>query len=502
MRFCGYSEYFHDAGLAFVDLQGEIEFAAHAERYSKRKFDSVLTDEMVKMIRPDDHVTFYEDHQLRRANYMKREEEAKKVGGRVTDKNADQLHKWHEYVKMDALDYDDFIMHHESHASIGLFTRPWEDRKDTVILTVDGIGEQQAVCIYDGDLNCIVSWMHPLSIGLIYTKTTKFLGLRPMEDEYVVMGMASYGEPVYGEKYIALFEDIKGRINKPTKDLHSVKEAKFSKEFHLTIKQWSKELSPYDLAASVQYFAEHMLMKLARQCSRLGKKLIVSGGVAQNIVAMSKIKQSGLFDDMWIAVAPTDAGSALGAAAYQYWKQTGNDRVKWRHAYLGHDMGCTINPKEVVDHLLEHQYCGIASGRAEYGPRALGNRSLIADVRKDVKDTVNTIKRRQKYRPFAPAILEEFADQYFEGPMNEYMQYQAKAKHDYKSVTHVDGTGRVQIVKKDCQSIFRQVIEEYYERTGVPMLLNTSLNIRGQPMVNDHSDVLNFETLYRVKVFT
>ena len=123
-------------------------------------------------------------------------------------------------------------------------------------------------------------------------------------------------------------------------------------------------------------------------------------------------------------------------------------------------------------------------------------------MRKDVKDTVNTIKRRQKYRPFAPAILEEFADQYFEGPMNEYMQYQAKAKHDYKSVTHVDGTGRVQIVKKDCQSIFRQVIEEYYERTGVPMLLNTSLNIRGQPMVNDHSDVLNFETLYRVKVFT
>ena len=116
-------------------------------------------------------------------------------------------------------------------------------------------------------------------------------------------------------------------------------------------------------------------------------------------------------------------------------------------------------------------------------------------------DTVNGIKRRQKYRPFAPAILEEYADQYFEGPMNEYMQYTSKALHDYKSVTHVDGTARVQIVKKDCPSIFRKVIEEYYERTGVPMLLNTSLNIRGRPMVNDEHDARLWEQKYKVKVF-
>ena len=152
--------------------------------------------------------------------------------------------------------------------------------------------------------------------------------------------------------------------------------------------------------------------------------------------------------------------------------------------------------------MLEHEYCGIASGRAEYGPRALGNRSLIADVRRDVKDTVNRIKRRQEYRPFAPAILEEFASEYFEGPMNEYMQYQSIAKHDYKSVTHVDGTARVQVVKKDCTSIFRKIIEEYYERTGVPMLLNTSLNIRGMPMVDKHKDAKQFSDLYNVPVFT
>jgi len=151
--------------------------------------------------------------------------------------------------------------------------------------------------------------------------------------------------------------------------------------------------------------------------------------------------------------------------------------------------------------LLNYSYCGIANGRAEFGPRALGNRSLIADPRRDIKDTVNKIKRRQPFRPFAPAILEEYADEYFDGPMNEYMQYVAKAKHDYKSVTHVDGTARVQIVKPDCKSIIRKILEEWYEQTECPMLLNTSLNIKGKPMVNDELDSLEFEKKYGVKVF-
>ena len=160
-----------------------------------------------------------------------------------------------------------------------------------------------------------------------------------------------------------------------------------------------------------------------------------------------------------------------------------------------------IDPSAVVDHLLEHRYCGIANGRAEFGPRALGNRSLIADVRFDVQDTVNTIKRRQKYRPFAPAILEEYAEEYFDGPMNEHMQFTSWAKHDYAPVIHVDGSSRVQIVRKDCESVFRKVIEEYHDRTGVPMLLNTSLNIRGRPMVNDEHDAELWQQKYDVKVF-
>lgn len=491
MRYCGYSEYFHDAGLAFVNQQGEIEFAAHAERYTKRKFENEIPAEMWEMVRADDHVTFYEDHRIRRGKWID------DTSGDMC--RLDRIPGHHQFVMMDALNHDDFILHHQSHAASGYYTRPWDSTDDTVILTVDGVGELMTMTIQDHNLNILENWEAPLSIGHMYTRATKLMGLKAMEDEYVVMGMSAYGEPIYGDYMIDWFNDLHAtkarkphirdiqRINSLMRYLYHEKDGGCRKR---------------DLAASVQYFTEHQFNLLAKKASQYGSKLIVSGGCAQNIIAMSNIKQSGLFEDMFIAVGPTDAGSALGAAAYQYCKQMGENKIKWNDAFIGYDMGCSINPKEVVDHLLEHEYCGIASGRAEFGPRALGNRSLIADVRKDVKDTVNRVKQRQEFRPFAPAILEEYADEYFEGPMNEYMQYQANAKHDYKSVTHVDGTARVQLVKKDSTSIFRKIIEEYYDRTGVPMLLNTSLNIRGMPMVNDLSDAEAFEREYNVKVFS
>lgn len=483
MRYCGISELFHDAGLAFVNQQGEIEYASHAERYTKSKFDPYLPDELIQMIREDDHVTFYEDHNIRQQRLAEEPELF-----HVSDNFA------HLTMYRDTMDYDDFITHHQSHAAAGYYTRPWDSEEDTVILTIDGVGEWQTMGIYNHKLELLEYWEHPASLGLFYTQVTKLCGLRTLEDEYVTMGMSAYGEPKAADEIYNFFYEMLDRANRGEKIPR--------KEYRIFFWRLNKRLSNEDLSASVQLFAERVFMDLAKRCTRYGKKLVVSGGSAQNIIAMSQIKQSGLFEDMWIAVAPTDAGSALGAAAYQYCKQTGHSKVNWKNAYLGYDMRCSINPKEVVDHLLEYEYCGIASGRAEYGPRALGNRSLIADVRKDVKDTVNKIKQRQEYRPFAPAILEEFAEEYFDGPMNEYMQYTSKALHDYKSVTHVDGTARVQIVRKDCKSIFRKIIEEYYERTGVPMLLNTSLNIRGKPMVNDHKDARLFEKKYGVKVFT
>lgn len=245
-----------------------------------------------------------------------------------------------------------------------------------------------------------------------------------------------------------------------------------------------------DLAASVQALYEEKFLELVDMCPK--KNLILMGGCALNCVANSKIKDKNI----WIMPSPGDSGSSLGAAALVYKK-----KVKWKHPYLGYNINRDINPKDVVKELLKNKVCGVANGRAEFGPRALGNRSLLGDPRYDIKDTVNKIKQREMFRPFAPAILEEYADDYFDGPMNRYMQFVANAKHDYNSVTHVDGTARVQLVEKDNVSILRPILEEWYEQTECPMLLNTSLNIKGQPMVNTWEDAKEFERKYNVPVF-
>ena len=470
MRYCGFSEFFHDAGMAFITTDGDIEFATHAERYSKLKNDPDVPEALWDMVRDDDHVSFYEDHSIRKKY---------KTG-------------FESKVIPNSLTYDAFMPHHVSHAANGYYTRPWDSQQDTVILTIDGAGEYQTSCIYDHNFNLLSEEVMPKSVGYFYTYTTRHLGLRPLEDEYVVMGLAAYGKPVVGKEMVNFYNEVKVD---PTKNIRDETRS----NIYGYLKRLYHGLSKEDIAASCQYFAEIKILDRAREARQYGSKLVYVGGCAQNVVANSMIKP--LFDDMWIPVAPTDAGSALGAAAYSYGKATGKDKINWKGPYLGYNIQNDINPKDVVQHLLSHTYCGIANGRAEYGPRALGNRSLIADVRFDVQGTVNKIKRRQEYRPFAPAILEEYADQYFDGPMNEYMQYTSKALHEYKSVTHYDGTARVQIVKPNCTSVFRKVIEEFYEQTGVPMLLNTSLNIRGMPIVNDEIDADRFSKLYGVKVF-
>jgi carbamoyltransferase len=316
-----------------------------------------------------------------------------------------------------------------------------------------------------------------------------------MEDEYVVMGLSAYGEPCMAQELYDWFYNVE------TNTIKAWKNGTYTK-YTDVLNYIEKKSNKEDFAASVQWVTEQVFFDLALKCKNLGaKKLIVTGGCAQNIVAMSMIRP--IFEDMHIPVAPTDAGSALGAAAHSWARETGNEtgRLNWKSPYLGHNMSVDLNPKQIAKYLVKHKICGVANGRAEFGPRALGNRSLLADVRTDVKNTVNKIKRRQEFRPFAPAIMSEFADQYFEGYMGEYMQYTCKAKHDYKSVIHVDGTSRVQLVKPDCESILRKILEEYFKLTGVPMLLNTSLNVRGKPMVNTHTHARDFEKQYKTKVF-
>lgn len=349
----------------------------------------------------------------------------------------------------------------------------------------------------------------PKSIGYLYAVFTERcgMGLRSNNDEYVVMGLSSYGEPTHWEELYALFQEIEmwdlSNVKEKTANVDKWQSIYEYKLYHLNrmIDYLKREcVSVEDQAASLQRCTTEVILDIMKEARKYGSKLCYSGGVAQNIVSNGHVAE--LFDDMWVDVNPGDGGASLGAAGYQLFKDTGIDRVNWEHPFHGYEISGDLDPEVVVDYLMQNKVCGVANGKAEFSYRAYGNRSLIADVRYDVKDTVNTIKRRQKFRPFAPAILEEHADEYFSGAMNHWMQYCAKAKHNYASVTHVDGTGRVQLVPKDCHSVFRQIIECYYERTGVPMLLNTSLNIRGKPMVNDRSDARDFEREYGVKVYT
>jgi carbamoyltransferase len=224
------------------------------------------------------------------------------------------------------------------------------------------------------------------------------------------------------------------------------------------------------------------------------------GGVALNCLANRKLGE--FFENIWIMPCPGDAGSSLGAAALAYGK-----RINWQGAYLGHKIPGEYPVSTIIDSLLSDRICGVASGRAEFGPRALGNRSLLADPRgPDIKDRVNEIKRRQKFRPFAPVIMEELVHDYFDMPMawnhSPYMQTVARCRcpDEFPAIVHVDGTSRVQTVPKD-NSPFRQLLEQWYAATGCPMLLNTSLNIKGKPMVNDHADARNFERQYKIRVF-
>lgn len=437
----GISEGFHDAALTVLDGQ-DIKYASHSERYSRVKNDKwVHQDQLVD----SDSISFYEKPFLKNTRRL--------FAGQ----------KWTTPKRK----YDNYFGHHETHAAAGYYTSPFDECN---VIVIDAIGEWDTVSIWeckDNKMKKIKSWKYPYSLGLLYSAITQRLGYKPNEEEYIVMGMAAYGEPKYD------LEDLLYQNN------------------HKGIGFYMPLAHPNDLAASVQNLYEVKLLQLLKYCQY--SNLVLMGGCALNCVANSKIPDRF---NIWIMPSPGDAGSSLGAAALVEKK-----KLNWQDPYLGYNINQSVNPKEVVYHLLKFSFCGIANGKAEFGPRSLGNRSLIADPREDIKDTVNSIKHRQKFRPFAPAILEEHFDDYFVGRKNRYMQFVCKAKHDLKSVTHVDGTARVQVVEKNCKSVIRPILEEWYDKTGCPMLLNTSLNIKGQPIVNTWEDALEFESRYNVKVF-
>ena len=489
----GISANSHDAALAvFVDEK--LAFASHAERFSGVKNDRDLNSGIVayaKQWGSPDRVYWYEQPKLKTLRQLFAGQ-----GLKLRDNDIDI------YMARYGIDAPvTYVNHHRSHAAAGYYTSGFEE---ACVVVVDAIGEFETLTIWQGvgdRLKKVHKTWYPDSLGLWYSAMTQRLGLKPNEDEYILMGMAAYGDP----------EKFAPRIRR---DFFTASNAlvKLKQNLHRGCTTWAPELTLsdyFDVAAAVQRVYEEQLdkvMQYAYQKTK-SKNLVFMGGCALNCSA--NYIPHKYFDKIWIYPNPGDAGSAIGAvlAHHPNWK----DYTDWSNPFLGYDMRSQNSNEYIVDYLVENKICGVARDRAEFGPRALGNRSLLADPRGlDIKDRVNSIKQRQEFRPFAPVILEEYAEQYFKMPYGVYnsrfMQYVATCREPdkYPAIVHADGTSRVQTVPKGgiAGSQIRQLLEVWYAKTGCPMLLNTSLNIKGQAMVNDSAQAKAFERQYKIRVFT
>ena len=483
-HYLGISAGYHDAAATVIDSNGDILFASHSERYSKLKNDSNLCDGIISELCKwhYDTVAFYERpwmHNLQQLYTGQRN-----IGPWTTRSVLQQqLGGWYQTPAKNERSFP----HHLSHAAAGFQTSPY-DRATVVV--IDAIGEFDTISIWGAEYDRLGRatykklWgqRYPHSIGLFYSAVTGRIGLRPLDEEYITMGMAAWGQPRYVDECRALLED----------------------NLHIGIDPtWLSDASNEDIAASAQVLTEELIYSVMRRAQEFNwsSNLVYMGGVALNCLANRKLGE--YFENIWIMPCPGDAGSSLGAAALAYKK-----RINWRSAFLGHEIPGDYPVGAIIDSLLHDRICGVASGRAEFGPRALGNRSLLADPRgHDIKDQVNEIKRRQKFRPFAPVILAEHCDEFFHMPTgwsdSSYMQIVAQCRRPdlFPAVCHVDNTSRVQTVSDNGSGI-RSLLEAWYAATGCPMLLNTSLNIRGEPMVNDRADADRFEQQYGIRVFS
>ena len=490
MKILGINALNHDAAVAMIQ-DGEVLFAGHSERYSDIKNDSDLNKQLIadcfRYGKPD-KVAYFERPYLKKLRQLR----AGQYGEVLSTKNlpSNYLKQW---IGKKPIHY---VQHHQSHAAAGYYTSPYEE---SAIVVIDAIGEFETCTIWyawGSHFEKRYSLKYPNSLGLWYSAMTQRLGLKPQEDEYILMGMAGWG---------TVDEELKQNIRNDFFN-DSDEPIDLKDNLHRGCLSWNPKYYKdddsdewkFNIAANVQAICEEEIVKvfeLTKQLVPETDNCVYMGGVALNCVANSIIARDH-YPNLWILPNPGDAGSSLGSAAYLF-----GEHINWTSPFTGYDIRGKYPTTKVLNELLKGNIVGVASGRAEFGPRALGNRSLLGDPRYDIKDTVNKIKQREMFRPFAPAILEEYADDYFDGPMNRYMQFVANAKHDHKSVTHVDGTARVQLVEKDNVSILRPILEEWYEQTGCPMLLNTSLNIKGQPIVNTWEDAKEFERKYNVPVF-
>jgi carbamoyltransferase len=489
----GISANSHDAALA-VFADEKLVFASHSERFSGIKNDPNLCTELVAYAKDKwgepNRVVWYENPYVKTIRQL----------------FAGQGWKWGKNnVKKYLASYNinapiSYCSHHLAHAAGGYYTSKFDN---ACVVVIDAIGEFETLTIWHADgvkLSKLYSLSYPHSIGLFYSAMTQRCHLKPQEEEYILMGMAAYGTP--GKLTRDMLNDF---VQFPNNDYGNP--VQFRQNLHKGCQTWRPDLiinDTFDIAAATQEVYEMMLNRVLQHATTLtsSRNLVLTGGCALNCLANRIAGQ--YFTNIWVPVDPGDAGSAIGAVLA---------KRKWRldpdyyNAYQGRDLGYTTDNADIVDYLEEHQICGVARGKAEFGPRALGNRSILADPRGDtIKDRVNDIKQREQYRPFAPAILEEHVDEYFRMPYgwdnSRHMAVVARCRRPdlFPAIVHRDGTSRIQTVPND-GSQFRKLLELWYARTGCPMLLNTSLNIKGQPIVNDRAAASLFERHHKIRVF-
>ena len=566
MNILGISALYHDSAAALI-INGEIIAAVQEERFTRRKGDPSLPVNSIKYCisclngEKLDYVAYYDNPFLTLDRWLNNMLNRKNID--LDNKDIEKLFAnrlWiHDNVKnvLSDIGYNSvfkFVVcnHHISHASSAFYPSPF---KSAAILTIDGVGEWATSSLgigHDNKISIIKELRYPNSLGLMYSAFTSFCGFKVNFGEYKLMGLAPYGQPVWAdtimEKMLNIKEDGSFALNM---EFFSFIEGgcmysdRFSELFGVPPrKPESNIIKVYaDIAASIQKVTEHIIVRMAKHLRTITNQntLVLAGGCALNCVANGVLQRLGIFDKIWIQPASNDSGGALGAALFTYYNKSGNSRtINDRDSQKGSFLGPEYSEKYIKELLNKYplNYCyyevesdmyqilaeklnkneviGIFYGRMEFGPRALGHRSIIASaLPEEAQIKVNRkIKFRESFRPFAPSVLIEDVNKYFllteESPYMLLVSYVrpelcleqhstasfspseiVKQKRSViPAVTHVDYTARIQTVDAERNSFFYNIINEYKKLTGYGVLLNTSFNVRGEPIVCSPDDAL------------
>ena len=538
----GLSCFYHDSAAVLLK-DGEIVFAAQEERYTRKKHDEAFPKHAIEhalkhagiTVADLDAVAFYEKPMLKFFDRIL--QTTMKVWPRGFIQYHMALQEWMpkklwipQIIKKELGNKGKIFYpaHHESHAASAYFCSGFPD---AAVITADGVGEWATTTIghgQGGNLKLLREIRYPHSLGLLYSAITYYLGFKVNSAEYKVMGLAPYGEP----KYVKQMQEL---IDLKPDGSFALNMKYFTYEYGLRMTGRNIETlfgqptrtpeSPLeqfhkDIARSLQEITDEAMLNLARAAKELtgSKYLCLAGGVALNCVSNGKILRAGIFEDMFIQPASGDAGGALGAALMVWHKEMKGERLpRMEHAYLGNAYSQTeieqfLNKEKIpfdkvslhdvpqyVAKLLEGEnVIGWFQGRMEFGPRSLGNRSIIADARnpENWKKVNLKIKFRESFRPFAPTILEERTKDYFNldcpSPfMLLVADTKEKQRAEIPAVTHVDGSARIQTINREQNPLYYDLLKAFETQTGCPVIINTSFNVRGEPIVESPKDALN-----------